>query len=141
MARDLSLQIIRRCKKCNKRLTDKDKGRYCPDCKKEIRNTWLTIGGIAASIGAFAYSFIRLTDDIPTEKWFSEASDEDFYAAREEVRKKAIYDGDLGAESLLDLFNEKEHERLEKKYLEEHPDGGPGELPHREDGWYLLNDE
>lgn len=73
-----------------------------------------------------------------SKRWFQKVSDEVFYAEREPVRKKAIYEGDDTAWILLDMFNQEENRRLNERYEKEHPNG---QARHREHGWYLPNDD
>lgn len=74
-----------------------------------------------------------------SNKWFESVSDEELYAEREPVRKRARENGgNEDAERLLNRFNNEEIRRMNEKYEKEHPDAKPR---HREHGWYLPNDD
>ena len=72
-----------------------------------------------------------------SEEWFKNVSDEEFYSEREPVRL-AFCRGDVGAELLLNRFNNEEIRRMNEKYEKENPNAQPR---HREHGWYLPNDD
>ena len=74
-----------------------------------------------------------------SSSWFASLSDEEFYAEREPVRKKARENGgDDAAEVLLRRFDEEENRRLNERYMREHPES---KRVYREHGWYLPNDD
>lgn len=97
--------------------------------------------GIGAAIaGAGLIALLRSKENAKySQKWFESVSDDEFYAEREPIRKRARENGgDDDAERLLNLFNNEEIHRLNQKYEKEHPDAKPR---YREHGWYLPNDD
>lgn len=56
-----------------------------------------------------------------TPEWIASLSDEDFYKEREPVRLAHCH-GDENATNILEIFNEIEITRMNKKFKAEHPD-------------------
>ena len=108
----------------------------------KANNTIKKVLGIGlAFLGAILLK--ALIDDGENTKysaeWFESISDDEFYAEREPVRKKARENGgDVESERLLQRFNNEEVRRMNAKYEQEHPNASP---VHREHGWYLPNDD
>lgn len=73
-----------------------------------------------------------------SDNWFELLSDDEFYAEREPVRKKARENGgDEEAERLLQRFNKEESRRAANRSR-----SATNRYPvHREHGWYLPNDD